>query len=274
MKQIAATLAVMMAVLTAEPVAHAGSDALPVSPFTVEDAADFSKQIERDLAARGARVALVFRTGRHREELPEGVRYTHGAFWVWSEIELEDGTRTHGYAVHNLYHYAEAPQRSYLTQDWPLNFTRGDVVGEVGVILPSPEMQRRIWLMLANDADEALHQPNYSLISNPHDARYQNCNEYLLDVVAAAAWETTDRDRIKTNLASWFDPVRIRTGLFERILAPSVDERLRLEDHRGPVRTTTYRSLASFMSQFGLSEDAYELRAAFLEAADHTLPAG
>lgn len=264
---IALTALVLTGFATA-PVAEAGSGALPISPFAIEDSADFSKQIERELAARGARVALVFRSGRYREDLPEGVRYTHGAFWVWSEIELEDGSRTHGYAVHNLYHYAEDTRTSYLAQDWPLNFTRGDVIGEVGVILPSPEMQRRLWMMLATDADDALHQPDYSLISNPHDARYQNCNEYLLDVIAAATWETTDRDQIKANLEAWFEPAPIRAGLFERLFGPSVDERIRMEDHRGAIRTTTFQSLANFMTQHHLSADTYEIRAAFLDRPD------
>lgn len=256
------------------PGAEAGSGALPISPFAIEDSADFSKQIERDLAARGARVALVFRTGRYREDLPEGVRYTHGAFWVWSEIELADGTRTHGYAVHNLYHHADETRLSYLAQDWPLNFTRGDVVGEVGVILPSPEMQRRLWMMLASETDEALHQPDYSLLSNPHDPRYQNCNEYLLDVVAAAAWETTDREQIKANLTAWFEPAPIRTGLFERLLGPSVDDRIRLEDQRGTIRTTTFSALARFMGEHQLSSETYEIRAVFLDTPRDPHPAG
>ena len=247
--------------------AEAGSGALPVSPFAIEDAADFSKQVERDLAARGVRVALVFRSGRARDDLPEGVRYTHGAFWVYSELETEDGRRIHGYAVHNLYHYEDDRRRSYLAQDWPLNFTLGDVVGEVGVIVPSPEMQRRLYLMLTSGADDALHQPDYSLVSNPHDPRFQNCNEYLLDVLAAAAWETTDRTKIKANLAQWFEPAPIRTGLLERLFGPSVDERIRLEDHEGAIRTATYRSLADFMSEYGLMSETYEIRADFLDAA-------
>lgn len=63
--------------------AEAGSGATPISPFPVEDSADFAKQIERELAGQGARIALVFRTGRAREDLPDGIRYTHGAFWIY-----------------------------------------------------------------------------------------------------------------------------------------------------------------------------------------------
>lgn len=244
--------------------AQAGSGALPISPYSVEEAADFSKQIERDLAARGVHVALVFRSGRERADLPDGVRYTHGAFWVYSELETEDGRRIHGYAVHNLYHYEDDQRTSYLAQDWPLNFTLGDVIGEVGVIIPSPELQRRLALMLNSGADDALHQPDYSLISNPHDPRFQNCNEYILDVIAAAAWETTDRNQIKANLAAWFEPTPIRAGLFARMFGPSVDDRLRMDDHSGTIRTTTFTSLGRFLGEHNMLAEQYEIRADFL----------
>ena len=252
--------------LATPPPAEAGSGATPITHFTADQSADFAKQIERDLAARGARLALVFRTGRPREDLPEGVRYTHGALWVYTPIVTEEGEVLRGYAVHNLYHGEEDRRTSYLHQDWPVNFTQGDVIGEAGVIIPSPEMQRRLVALLQSDTAQALHNPDYSLISNPHDERYQNCNEYLLDLIAAAAWETTDRAQIKLNLEAHFQPQRIRTGLLERMLGPSVDERIRLEDHRGPIRTTSFSALAGFMQTHGLASDVYEIEAEFLSA--------
>nr|QQZ51728.1 DUF2145 domain-containing protein [Phenylobacterium glaciei] len=59
--------------------------------FTAPEAAAFSKQVERDLAGRGAKLAMVFRTGRPRSQLPEGISYTHGAFWVYRNIKTADG---------------------------------------------------------------------------------------------------------------------------------------------------------------------------------------
>ena len=265
MRAAALILATALAAATPQ-VAEAGSGALPISPFSTEEAADFSKQIERELAARGARVAIVFRSGRLREDLPDGIRYTHGAFWVYSELETETGERINGYAVHNLYHGEEDRRTSYLAQDWPLNFTMGDVIGEVGVIIPTPEMQRRLAGLLAEGRDDALHQPDYSLLSNPHDPRFQNCNEYMLDVIAAAAWETDDRAQIKANLSAWFEPATVEVSFFERLLGPSVDERIRLDDQRGEIRTATFGSMAAFMDRYQLATDHYEIRANFLTA--------
>ncbi|MEO1038109.1 MAG: DUF2145 domain-containing protein [Pseudomonadota bacterium] len=227
--------------------------------LSAEDAALFSKQIERDLAARGARVALVFRSGRPRDELPEGVRYTHGAFWVYQPLQAADGTVFNGYAVYNLYVSNEDPDGSYLHQDFPFDFTRPMSIPEAGVIIPVPELQRRVLQIMASPTYEALHQDRYSLISNPHELSYQNCNEFMLDVIAAALWETDDRAQLKVNLEAHFDAAEIETNLFERLFAPMVDSRLKTDDHRGGIRTTTYLSMARFMDQNGYAVATYEL---------------
>jgi len=261
-------LAALAALALYAPAAQAGSGAAPISPFPIEASADFAKQIERELAGQGTRIALVFRTGRARSDLPDGIRYTHGAFWIYSQVQTEDGETLSGYSVHNLYHGAEDRRTSHLTQDWPVNFTQGDVIGEAGIIIPSPEMQRRLLGLFARGEADDLHQPDYSLISNPHDGRFQNCNEYMLDVIAAAIWETTDRDRIKANLAAHFEPATVRTGLLERLFGPSVDERVRLDDQRGPIHTATFASIGDFLMDNGLATAVYEIRADHLDEAE------
>ena len=65
---------------------------------------------------------------------------------------------------------------------------------------------------------QQLHVPAYSLVSNPLDIKYQNCNEFMLDVLAAAAWETTDMQQIKVNLQAHFKPTKVKTNLLERAL--------------------------------------------------------
>jgi hypothetical protein len=245
------------------PVQASGFSAqAPGSYLKAEEVAAFAKQVERDLAARGARVAIVFRTGRPRDALPEGISYTHGAFWVYSPITLADGRQINGYAVYNLYHGdgASLPKdQSYLAQDWPVDFVAGTAVDDVAVMIPTPEMQRRIFSLMDSPVYRALHRPDYSLVSNPHDIRYQNCNEFMLDVIAAAAWETTDIPQIKANLKQHFKPTRVRTSLVERILGPMADSRLKTDDQSGGIYTATYESMSAFMQENGLLTTSYTL---------------
>jgi hypothetical protein len=266
MKKLFAALALATAALVAQP-APAAADSGFSQPgqttrFTADEIVNFAKQVEVDLAAQGARVAIVFRSGRSREDLPEGISYTHGAFWVYQTITLADGRQVPGYAVYNLYvGDGDQSRTSSLVQDFPVDFVAGSAVEDVAIIIPTPEMQRRILTIMGSDTYAALHNPNYSLISNPHDLRFQNCNEFMLDVVAAAAWETTDREQIKANLREHFTPTRVRISAFERMFGPVVDERVRTEDHRGRrIATTTYESMAAFMTANTLASRAYVLQ--------------
>ncbi len=226
----------------------------------IVDAAEFSKQIERELASRGARIAIVFRAGRARSAMPEGIRYTHGAFWVYTTVETEDGRRVPGYAVYNLYSgFEDDPLRSFLHQDFPLDFTAAMAVGQAGVIVPTRDMQRRMLEVMNSRTYYNMHQPVYSLISNPFDARFQNCNEFMLDVVGAAAFDTDDRNEVISHLREGFEPTEIPTNLFQRMFARFTDSRLRTADHRGGIRTVTFASLGSYMEAQGFADNVFEL---------------
>ena len=127
--------------------------------------------------------------------LPDGISYTHGAFWTFVPISLDDGCVINGFAVYNLYHgdgKTLAMDKSYLHQDFPIDFVAPSAVDDIAVIVPTAEMQRRILSIMDSPTYRALHIEAYSLVSNPHDIRYQNCTEFMLDIIAAAAWETAD----------------------------------------------------------------------------------
>jgi hypothetical protein len=258
MRSLIACLCLLVG-LIALPAAQAGSDGQPADEFTLREAADFSKHIERELAARGAFVAIVFRTGRARDELPDEIRYTHGALWVYTQIPTYDGGHQFGYAVYNLYHGQDDRSQSYLMQDFPLDFTRGDVTGQVGIIVPLPDLQDRIIDVMASPAYFDLHQPEYSLISNPADLRFQNCNEFLLDIVSAAAWETTDRDQIKVNINEYFEPTLIELSFLERLAAEWLDPRVRFDDQSSQIRTATFGSISDFLYRYDQVQDVFEL---------------
>jgi hypothetical protein len=230
--------------------------------FTPAQIAAFSKQIEQELAGKGVRVAMVFRLGRAHKDMPPGINYTHGAFWVYRDIKTDSGEIAHGYAVYNLFSgdgKAWPTTQSRLMQDWPYEFVRGSAVDDVGIIIPSPEMQRRILAVIDSPTYEALHNPSYSLIANPLRDKHQNCNSFMLDVTAAAAWDTIDRAQIRADLKAHYTPSVVHTNLLMRLFAPIADDRLKTDDQSGEIVTATYESIAAFMKTNGLLESAYAL---------------
>lgn len=263
--RVSAALAALGALLILAAAPAAGFDSssrAAKSYLTAEEAAQFAKQVERELAKEGARVAIVFRTGRARDKLPEGISYTHGAFWVYRDIETEEGRKLTGYAVYNLYHGdgdSLPVDRSYLYQDWPFDFVSGTAVDDVAVIVPSPEMQRRMLGVIDSPTYLTLHNQSYSLISNPLEGKHQNCNAFMLDVLAAAAWETKSPQQIRANLRAHFKPTVVKAGVFARLFGPMADPRLKTDDQKGELVTTTYESMADFMKDNGLLKRSYVL---------------
>jgi hypothetical protein len=231
--------------------------------LTAPEAAAFGKALEKDLAARGGRVALVFRSGRARRSMPEGLAYTHGAFWVYRDIAAANGERLKGYAVYNLYQgdgVKLAKDQSSLIQDWPTDYMLGSVENDVAVILPTPEMQRRLLSVIDSPTYPALHVASYSLVANPFERRHQNCNTFMLNVLASAAWQTSDPEQIRVNLKAWFKPSVVKVGLLERLVGPMVDSRLAIDDQDGPLVTASYESLAAFMQDNRLSSTTWRFQ--------------
>jgi hypothetical protein len=241
---------------------ESGAEAKAKPRLSAQEMASFAKQIEKTLAKDGARVAIVFRTSRPRTQLPQGVSYTHGAFFVYSGIQTSEGDVTKGYAVYNLYHGngENLPKdRSFLKQDFPIDFVSTIAEDDVGVIIPSPEMQRRFMAFIGTPEYESLHVSQYSLVSNVFDARYQNCTEFVLDVVAATAWQTHSYPQIKANLKSYFTPTPIQTNGMARLFGPMVDSRLKFDDQTGPLTAATYESLSAFMREQDLTRKTYTI---------------
>ena len=112
--------------------------------YSAEQIIGFAKRMEQTLAAKGARVAIVSRIGRPLDEMPEGMRYTHVGFAVYSQITTRDGRPLRGYAMYNAYQSDAHPDTSSLVQDYPVDFFAGVAVLEAGILIPSAELQRRL----------------------------------------------------------------------------------------------------------------------------------
>ncbi len=239
------------------------SSATPPVPVrdavVVAEVAAFAKRVEGILAGSGARVALVARTGRYRDELPEGVRYTHVGFAVYSEL-TDDAGRTHrGYAMHNLYQAPGKLDRSTLVVDTPFDFFSAGEYLQAGILVPTPALQRRLLGVLESAVYQRLHNPSYSVISNPFNNRYQNCTEFVLNVIQAAIYGTDDIDLIKDALSQHYEPFRIRVNPLAVMLGALFSEELAVADHRRGFRTATFGSIERYLEKYGLVRESRHL---------------
>ncbi len=239
--------------------AAAGSSEAGEAILPHRDVVAFSNKVQKELAANGARVAIVARTGRDPSELPDGIRYTHVAYWVYSHITKTDGSTGFGYRAYNLYQTAEDLTVSKLVQDTPVDFFAGAFRLDAGIIIPDPRLQEKLLSTIASPVYAGLHNEAYSVLANPRDVNFQNCTEHTLDVLFASLYGTEDRHQIKSNINAYFSPQPIELGGLKRALAPAMSGDLRTSDHGAEVGTATFSSIGRFMIKYDLSDQVYSL---------------
>jgi hypothetical protein len=249
----AAALAVALAAVQPVPAAAQFSNAPTAQAprYSAEQVIAFSKKVEKELAARGARVAIIARVGRAPEEMPAGMHYTHAGFAVYSDITTADGRHLPGFATFNDYQGDEQPDTSSLVQDYPVDFYASVMRLEAGVVIPSPELQRRLLAFIGTPGYAALHQRDYSAIANPFTLGKQNCTEFVLDVVQAAIYGTSDIRVIKANTRAYFEPQQVQVGGFKLLLGSIFSREISLSDHPSlPAVTATFESIARYLQKY------------------------
>ena len=239
--------------------ATAGSSEASEPILPAHEVATFSDRVQKDLAARGAHVAIVARMGRDPRTLPEGIKYTHVAYWVYSEITETNGSKSYGYRAYNLYQLADDQTQSHLVQDTPADFFAGAQRLDAGIIIPDPRLQAKLLKTITSPTYRDLHNANYSVLANPSNKRFQNCTEHTLDVMMAALYNTTDQAQIKANIGAHFDPQPIKIGGLKRAFAPLASGALTTSDHGATVGTATFGAIARFMEEYDLSHSVYSI---------------
>lgn len=223
--------------------------------FKPEEIIKFSKKVEKTLAQKGARVAIVARVGRPRNKLPEGIRFTHTAIAVYSQITTADGRKIPGYAIYNLYQKVGEPNVSELIQDFPVDFFSGVEVLEAGIIIPSPELQKRLLEVLSSPTYKKLHNPQYSVIANPFTLELQNCTEFVLDVLTAAIYETNDIKVIKANEKAYFEPQPVNVNPVKLLLGSMFTADVATSDHPDSPVTATFTTIGKFLNKYNAASE-------------------
>lgn len=246
-------------ILAQASVVWAGSSADVKSVLPAKKVAAFSNHIQQDLAARRANVAIVARVGRNRSQLPNGVNYTHVAYWVYSNITRADGSKGRGYRIYNLYQKSNNQAKSNLIQDSPADFFAGAHSLEAGIIIPDIHLQEKLLRVINSPTYAALHNSKYSVLANPNTSQFQNCTEHTLDVLMASIYNTNDVRQIKANIAAYFKPQTIPLGGLKRLLATFASKAMTTSDHGSTISTATFGSIARFMRKYKLTSQVYKL---------------
>jgi len=173
-------LAVALACLASSAVAGQACTEKLLSPADVRAGMTLALDVRDALDREGAEIALVARVGRDLSRY--GLRYSHVAF-AWRGHPRGDWTMVEalnqcGTAISALY------------DDGFADFFLDDMFAyQVRIVIPSPEIQRRIANVLAAGRGGRFHEVRYNLVAYPFATRYQNSNQWLLETLADALAE-------------------------------------------------------------------------------------
>ncbi len=247
-------LSCLLCIFTVLPV-WAGSQQNNESLLSVDDLIVLTKKVENTMAAKGARVFIIGRKGRSVEDLPPDVKYSHVSFGVYSKIKTDDARIIPGYAFYNLYQDKDNPSKSKLVIDYTIDFLSGAYEPQVGIIIPKLEIQRRLLSFIGTSSYESLHNPEYSAIANPYNSKYQNCTEYVLDVINASIYKTTNVEKLKLNAKEYFDAQEINIDSFKLLFGSIFMPDIKITDHGDKIQTATFTTIANYLQRYNLAQE-------------------
>jgi hypothetical protein len=190
----------------------------------------FAAVVRAELEASGADVALISRTGIDLKHL--GIRFSH------TGIGLRQGADV-PWSVRQLY-YACDEGRPRLFDQGVAGFlfnTDEPAIGHVSIVLLPREAAIRLE-RAALDKPRALRllAARYSANAYPFSTRYQNCNQWVMELLATAWGDLPDSDDLRERAQAWlaanhYDPAPVNVDSHLLKLGAAFMPLVHLDDH-------------------------------------------
>lgn len=227
-----------VAIALAAPGAHAASASPQLcgrgTPLTAAQqdrllrVADIAK---RELEASGQRIALVARSGLNLARF--GIRYSHAG------ISLKDSANA-PWSVRQLYFACDEGRPRLYDQGLPgfLFGTDDPSLGYLSIVLLPPDAADTLERAARDDARAlALLAGRYSANAHPYGLHYQNCNQWVMEMLASA-WGATDGppDAARSRAQQWlaaqgYAPAPVEVGSHAWMFAANFIPWLHTDDH-------------------------------------------
>ena len=247
----------MLALLIyAGPAAARGGncETLPLAADALSAAMDASQALFDTLQSLDAELAIIGRVGSDLSN--RGLKYSHAAF-VW-----RDHPKGRWSVVHLLNLCGD--DTGGLFEQGLLNFFLDDPFRlDIKLLVPTPELQKGIVREIGSARALRLFQPQYSILASPWASRYQNSNQWLMEVTAlaqAGAVHAVPPTRMAAQ--DWlrqknFQGTTIFVSPLEQMFGGLFQANLRFDDHpqrarmRGAYEVVTVRAVEDYLARTG-----------------------
>lgn len=230
------------------------SDALP-QPASIQQAFQAAYRTHQRLEALQPRIALIGRVGQDLSQY--GLRYSHIAFVMkdaasgqWRTTHLLNGCNS---------------RQSALWQEGLANFYLDDLFAyEALLIIPSPALQEQLQAVVGSSARiTAMHQPLYNMLAYPFSDKYQNSNQWALELLTLAKSQqlginpplSTRQQAQQWLQLTGYQPSTLKLSAFTRLGARMFRANVAFDDHPDARRfadlidTVTVESMAAYIKQ-------------------------
>jgi hypothetical protein len=243
--------------------AYAGSSAtshVGVEKYGAPAIASFAEKVEAELDAREVNVAIIARTGRMDEDLPDGVDYTHVGIAVYEAIRNADNEISYAYTVYNLYQGAGGRKdRSHLVQDFIFDMCAGIAEPKIGVIIPSDDLQRKMLKVMRSPVYNQLHNESYNILANPYNDSFDNCVSHTLEVAVAGMMDTEDPQIVRAKINAHFEAQVMKLSLLQEIGVGFMKGATLDDQNPKKVYTATFGSVNRFLESEGALKEFVEI---------------
>lgn len=206
-------------------------------------------EVHQTLNALNPQVALIARVGMDLHRY--GLHYSHVGFVVrdypgkpgkWTVIHLLNECGTNHSSI-----YAQGL----------MNFFMDDIQSpDYQITIPKPALQQKLYAQLKADKIYRYHNKRYNMLAYPFSTKYQNSNQWVLEVIAAANYPKTSQSRHgvqKILRKTGYKPTPIRLGVLTKLGASMFHHNIKFDDH--PSRenlqhrytTVTVRSIIEYL---------------------------
>ena len=132
------------------------------------------------------------------------------------------------------------------------------------LVIPSPAIQEKLQALVSNrDSIKAMHQPLYNMVAYPFSDKYQNSNQWALELFAEALSQqaginppiTTRKQSQQWLKLTNYEPSTLKLSAFTRLGARMFKANVAFDDHPDERRfadlidTVTVESMANYIKR-------------------------
>lgn len=203
------------------------------------------------LEGSGAELAIVGRVGSDVSKY--GLRYTHAGIAVRQHPKGR-------WLVRHMLNHCGRPTSSLFDQGLTVFFLDDPFAYDALVLIPTPAEQAQLREIVLSETALALHEPAYSTLAYPFSERYQNSNQWLLELLAlSASGGPLHRRQAQLHLRnSGYRASTVQLPALQRLGAALFKANVRFDDHpiserlSGRYSVVTVKSIEAYLQRTGL----------------------